>query len=82
MSFVRCCRPVFAQTPATTGDRLRKVVEGVVEGTLRLSVDRWFTTAEGGAGERKGTAQADPEGFVKVFSRRDPRAQRSTMSFK
>lgn len=59
-----------------TGDRLQQVVEGVVEGTLRLSLDRWFP-----AGAVAGTSGL-PEGFAKVFSRLDPRAQRATIAFK
>ena len=57
--------PDFVQT----GSGLRHVVEGVVEGTARLTLDAWFPEGAAATAEREG----GPE-FVKVFERDDGKA--------
>lgn len=69
--------PRHAPHNLSAGDRLRDVVEGVVEGTLRLSVDKWWP-----GGAAAAASGGPPQGFEKVYARMDPRAQGSTMSFK
>ncbi len=57
--------PDFVQT----GEALKAVVHGVVEGAFTLALDAWFP--EG----RPKEAAAAPPRFVRVFDRDDPRAQ-------
>ena len=63
--------PDFVQT----GEALRGVVDGVVEGAFQLAVDRWFPQAQPPTGYGAAAAR-----FVKVFERQDPRAH-GRMSF-
>ena len=56
------------------GHRLRRVVEGVVEGTLQLTVDQWWAV-------HPCMSCAEPNQFTRVFSRRDPRAMGSRIRF-
>jgi tubulin--tyrosine ligase len=60
--------PDFVQT----GQALRSVVEGVVEGALVLSLDQAFPVGAGGAACSR---------YLKVFEREDPRATRCGMTF-
>ena len=61
--------PDFVQT----GQALRSVIEGVVEGALSLSLDQTFPSGRGSAcaGGR----------YLKVFEREDPRATHCGMTF-
>ena len=57
-----------------TGQALRSVVEGVVEGALTLSLDQAFCPPQV-------PASASTSRYVKVFEREDPRAVQCGMTF-
>ena len=61
---------------ARTGGALRRVVDGVVEGALRLSVDAWRPEAAAAAG-----AASEGE-WLPVFTRADPKAAGGGASMK
>lgn len=60
--------PDFAQS----GDFLKGVVAGVVEGALALALDRFFPEQ---------SVCAEAAGYTKVFDRADPRAAGSAMTY-
>ena len=63
--------PDFVQT----GQALRSVIEGVVEGALSLTLDETFPAGRGSAGAGNSSR------YLKVFEREDPRATQCGMSF-